>query len=441
MSGPLRLELTGGVPCWVEPSPLIPLVSVSVVLRSGAARDPVGKDGLARVTARAMRRGADGMNALAVDAAIDALGSELSPDVSASTMGLHGQVIKKNAAAFVDLAARILGAPTFAEDEVARLLRESRAELEEARDNDRGLAQVAFRRAVFGEAHPYGRGASGRISTLGAIGREDVVRFYREQFVRENLVLGFAGDVTEAEARALGERLLSALPSGVRPSNAIAEPETADDRRGRRLVFVDKPERTQTQILIGGLGTRADDPDHTALSAAVAVFGGTFTSRLMREVRSKRGWSYGASARIAIERARHAFTMWTFPAATDAAACIALELELLGKLVGAGVTARELSFIKNYLVRSHAFDVDTPTKRLHQALDTDLLGLPADYYSSYIDRVRAVDVDAANAAVARRLSLDDLVVVVVGTAGTTLAGVRDAIPSLARHDVVPYDRD
>lgn len=438
MSGATKIQLDGGVPCYVEPQPTLPIVSVSALLRTGAALDPAGKDGLSRVTARALRRGADGMSALEIDAAVDRLGSELSPDVSASTLGMHGQVIKKNATAFVDLLARMMGAPTFAEGEIARLLRESRAELEEARDNDRGLAQVAFRRAVFGESHPYGRGASGRVSTLGALTQADVVASYRRHFVRENLVLGFAGDVTVEEARALGERIVRALPSGAPPSGAIAEPAPLS---GRRLVFVDKPERTQTQILIGGLGTRADDADHSALAAGVAVFGGTFTSRLMREVRSKRGWSYGASARIAIERARHAFTMWTFPAATDAGACLALELDLLEKLTASGVTPRELAFIKNYLVRSHAFDVDTPQKRLHQALDTDLLGLPADYYASYVDRVRGVTAPGVHDALRQRIATGDLVIVVVGTASTTLAAVRDAVPHLGHHEVVPYDRD
>ena len=87
-------------------------------------------------------------------------------------------------------------------------------------------------------------------------------------------------------------------------------------RAGRRLLVVDKPERTQTQILVGTMGTSAHDDDHVPMVVGNAVFGGTFTSRLMKEIRSKRGWSYGASARTGIDRRRQSWVLWTFPAAT-----------------------------------------------------------------------------------------------------------------------------
>jgi zinc protease len=161
----------------------------------------------------------------------------------------------------------------------------------------------------------------------------------------------------------------------------------------------------------------------------------------MREVRSKRGWSYGAYARLSVDKQRQAFSMWTFPAATDAPACIALELELLETFVTKGVTAKELSFVQKFLSRSYAFDIDTASKRLHQALDVDVLGLAADYYDGYLDHLAKVTVDQANAAVTARLSTDDLLVVVVGTASELEEKVRTSIPRLDEHKVVPFDRE
>jgi zinc protease len=206
-------------------------------------------------------------------------------------------------------------------------------------------------------------------------------------------------------------------------------------------VFVDKPDRTQTQILIGTLGTWPHDPDHVPLTVANAVFGGTFTSRLMNEIRSKRGWSYGAHARLSIDRQRQAFSMWTFPAAEDAPACLALELDLLEKFVNGGITPREAAFIQRYLVRSHAFDIDTAPKRLHQGLDVELLGLPKDYYSTYVEHVKAVTPETANAAVRARIRPEDLLVVVVGTASRTFDPVRDAVKNLGSHEIVPFDQE
>src|SRR6185436_9310237 len=133
------------------------------------------------------------------------------------------------------------------------------------------------------------------------------------------------------------------------------------------------------------------------------------------------------------------FSMWTFPAAGDAASCIELQLDLLQKLVQDGITAKELGFIKKYLGRSYAFEVDTAGKRVHQALDVELLGLPADYYSQHVAHVEAVTLETANAALARRIDPASLLIVVVGTASEILEGIQKVIPDLASTEVIPFD--
>ncbi len=109
--------------------------------------------------------------------------------------------------------------------------------------------------------------------------------------------------------------------------------------------------------------------------------------------------------------------------------------------VDKGVTPREVGFIQRYLVRSHAFEIDTAAKRLHQALDVELLGLPADYYSAWTDRVRAVSAEAASAAVRARIRPADLLAVVVGTASQVLGPLRDVIADLSEASVVPFDAE
>lgn len=432
-----RFELPGGAVGYVESSTVVPLVSVSLSLRSGAQADPEGKDGLSRLTARMMRRGCRGMTSSDIESAVDRLGGDIGFDVGPSTISLHGQVIRRNLQPFVELIAKILGTPTFDAAELDRLKRETVAELIESRDNDRALSALAFRRALF-EGHPYGRSAAGRPNTLGALTRDDVLATYARRFVQSDVVLGFAGAITLDEAKTLGSLLVHSVAEGPRVETVLPEPTAPI---GRRLFFVDKPERTQTQILIGSLGTHPRDPDHWPLVAATAVFGGTFTSRMMREIRSKRGWSYGTSARLSIERKRHAFTMGAAPGATECAPCVALELELLATLTTKGITPRELAFIKNYMTRSHAFELDTAPKRLGQVLEAELLDLPDDYHTGYLEHVRAVTLEQANEALRLRLSAANLVVVVVGTASDILDGVIKAIPDLVDHTVIPFDKD
>lgn len=432
-----RFAALGETVVLVEPMHAVPIVSIVVALRSGSGHDPAGREGLARIATRMLRRGCEGATSTQIEDALDRLGSEMAVDTGVSTVAIFAQVIERNLDPFVDLFERMLATPTFPQDELDRLERETVAEIIEGRDNDRVVAQKAFQRTMFA-GHAYGRSSGGTTRTVPTVTRADVAAFHRAHFVRGNIVIGFAGDVTAERAKALAERLVARLPAGPAQNDPVGEPPV---QRGRRLLFVDKPERTQTQILIGGMGTLPRDPDHTALGVANAVFGGTFTSRLMKAVRSERGWSYGAYARLSIDRHRQSFSMWTFPGAEDAAPCIALELTLLEEFLAKGITAEELAFIQQYLVRSHAFEIDTASKRLHQALDIELLGLPSDYYSSQVERTRAVTLDEANEAVRTRIAAADLLTVVVGTKSEIFEAVKAAIPGLASAETVPFDAE
>jgi zinc protease len=434
---PRSFELDGGTVVFLESSHDVPLVSFVVALRCGSATDPEGKSGLSRIAMRMLRRGVEGLTSEEIDFRIDALGAELAVDTSHSTVAIHAQVIARNLEPFVDLLAQMLATPTFPEEELARLKRESVAEIVEGRDNDRVIAQKAMQRTLY-QGHPYGRSSGGTTQSVPTITRDDVLAFYRRYVVRRNVVIGIAGDVKADRAPAIAAKLIAGLAAGERATDATIDPTMAP---GRRLLLVDKPERTQTQILVGTMGTSAHDDDHVPLVIGNAVFGGTFTSRLMKEIRSKRGWSYGASARAGVDRRRQSWVLWTFPAAEDCAPCLKLCVELTETWVKGGVTPREVAFIQRYLVRSHAFEIDTATKRLHQGLDIECLSLPADYFSSWIDRVRQVTPEAASEAVKNRIHADDLLVVVVGTAAQVLDPLRSAVPGLTEASVVPFDAE
>ncbi len=422
---------------FVETSRDLPLVSLTVASRVGATGDPTALDGLSRFTTRLMRRTGGGRTASEIDAAVDALGGALAVDASSSSLSVSGTVIRRSLAPFVDIVADVLAAPDFCEDELERLRRESLAELAEIRDDDQTLARRWFRRTLFA-GHPYGRLLGGTPSTLGRISRADVQSRHRTAFTTGNLVFAFAGDLDEDEAHQIARRISERLPDGEPVADDTPEPGL---RAGRHLLIVDKPERSQTQILIGTLGTHPGDDDHTALQVANTIFGGTFTARLTQEVRSKRGWSYGAYSSLAVDRRRQALSLWTFPKTEDAAPCIALELDLLGTWRREGVTDEELAGAKRYLVRSHAFAIDTASKRVGQRLEREILGLPADYHEGWIARVEAVTLDEANAAVARRVNDRDLLVTVVGTAADLGDGVARAIPDLQSTELVSYLAD
>lgn len=420
---------------FVESSNKLPVVSIAIGFRSGSTFDPAGQEGLTRTTARMLRRGCEGFDAEAIEDRIDGLGAEFGADASPSSTTVSAEVITRNLTPFTDLFSRLIGAPTFPQAELGRLVREAQAELVEARDSDRTLAARAFRRTLFA-GHPYGRRVAGLTETLATIDVAAVRRHYAAHYTKAGAIVAISGDVSDKGGHDLAAELLARLPEGVETPDQVSEPSPT---RGRRLVIVDKPERTQTQMVVGWLGTHAKDPDHFAWLVGNTAFGGTFTSKLMQEIRAKRGWSYGASSRVGFDRHRDSFTMWTAPSEKDAPACLSLELELLGELRDKGLTAEEIQFTKSYLTRSHAFEVDTPRKRVHQPLEEALYDLPEGYHSGYLARLAAVSADEVNAALKARTPVDDLVIGVVATEESSGEKLREAVPALAETIVLPFD--
>lgn len=420
----------------VEESHDLPLVHFTVVLRTGSAEDPEGCEGLTRLSARSLRRGTLKRDTNEIEETIDALGAELTIDTSPSFVRLSGSCIKRSLEPTLALVGELLREPSFPEAELAQLKRETQAALLELTDSDQALAGIHLRRSLF-RGHPYGRTSLGTRTTVARIELDQVTARYRDGLAIKPRMIGFSGAISQTEAERLVQKHLARTGRTIAASAPPPEPTMP---KGRHLRIVDKPERTQTQIQIGRLASHPHDDDHVALLVGNAVFGGAFTARLMRAVRSERGWSYGASSRLGIDRIRETWSMHTFPSASDAAACMELQLQLMSDWVDRGIDDSELEFAKSYLIKSHAFSIDTADKRLEQAMDVVLLELPKDYYSGFTKHIESVTREQVNAALLRRLSVDDLVFSVVATE-TELGDALRAAARANSFDVVPYDID
>lgn len=419
----------------VETSRALPMVAFSVTMQGGCLFEPPEHRGLARICARMLRRGCRGLDAEAIEQRADALGAEIGTGVGLGASTIACEVLSRNLEEAVALVAQLLREPTFDPTELGRLVRQAQAELVRSRDNDALLCSRALRRHLFA-GHPHAARVQGTMAGLDAIAAETVRAFHQERFTRAGALVAFAGDLDEATAEAMAERLMAGLPEGRIERYPAPEPTAP---KGRHLVVVDKPGRTQTQMAVGTLGTLPADDDHVALLVANCAFGGTFTSRLVQEIRSKRGWSYSTSSHLTTSRVREAFSIWAAPSADDASACLALSLELLERWWQEGIEPEELRFCQDYLRRSWAFEIDTAKKRLGQRLERRLLGLPDDYHDRFVERVQSVTVDQAKAAAQRRLSPQDLWVSVVASEGAIGPALRQAVPGLVDHVVEPHD--
>lgn len=417
----------------------LPLLHASVALTAGSVSDPEGREGTTRLLLRMMRRTAGGRTAQASDELLDGMGSSLTGEVGRSVAALHGAVIGRNISQFLSFLSDALARPAFDPAELARLRAEALAELDEILDDDAALVRRAFDRRFF-QGHAGARPASGSKQSLAAITAADLEGHHARLVRSGSLVFAFAGSGEQRELDEFADAIDAALPRAdaplLRPS--FEEPAAPS---GRILHFVDKPERTQTQIMIGCLAAHPLDDDHAALHVAHTIFGGTFGARLSQEVRAKRGWSYGAYSALPIDRFRQPMTMWTFPKAEDAAPCIALVLSLFEGLIERGVSKREVTLARKYLKNSHVFSVDTPAKRVGLALDAEMLSLPRNHHEEFLEKALAADKDAIDGALRRRLSADNLLIAVVGTHADIGAGLERAIPRLTTSEVVPFDRD
>lgn len=419
----------------VEPSHDTPLVWFDVAIRGGAALDPLGLEGLHRHAALLARRGAGARERAELDERLDVHGAALDVGVSRDSLTLSGLALSRHLDAVIELAADVLAAPRFAADEHARLARETPQVLDEIRDDDSALATRWFDWLCC-PGHPYGRTSLGTESSLARIDREAAAALWRREVTTDNLVIGLAGDVDDATAARLVARLTERLPARGAAS-AEPAPVSAAPPPGRRLVLVDKPDRTQAQIRIGHVAARYGVADTPALAVAEAVLGGMFSSRLMQEIRVKRGWSYGAGCALRRSRLPHWFEIWMAAGIDVAGPAVALTLELLADFAARGPTDDEVDFARSYLVGAMPFHVATARQRMQLAVRDAVFDLPAGYTARLPEALASLTPADVRAACGAHLRPDALVTVAV----TTAADARPALEAAGAGQLTVVEHD
>jgi zinc protease len=430
-----RWETRAGSVVLTERSSAIPVVGFGISVRSGALHDPPGKEGLCRMMSRAVRMGTRDLTSQRLEEQLDGLGAQLSISASQSYLHFGGAVVKHNLEPFVDILAELVLEPALRPADVRQVQREMLADLTSLVDDDRSLCARNFRSQAFG-SHVFGRPRGGSKQSIGTLTRADVLAAHERHFVGPNLVFGVWGDFEPRALHKLIEKRFGGMAKRKAPSLHLPDPSFMP---GRRIVVVDKPERTQTQVLIGTLGLSAHDRDYVPLIVGNTGFGGLFSSRLNDEVRSKRGLSYGASSSFTLSRGRDLWVMHTFPAAADARRCIELQLDLYDKWIEHGLRAQELIACKRYLQKSHAFEIDTAGKRLDQKLDVELFGWPKNHHSGFVAAVAETTREEVGRALHHRLSREDQLIALVATASQIVPELQK-LPNVAKIDVIPFDR-
>lgn len=420
-------QLKTGQKFIVEEDHSLPIIRIYTVLRSGSIWDPKQYEGLTAFMGEMMLRGTKNRSRSQITDELDQLGADISVDVGSESISVTGYTLTRNLDQFLEIYGDVILNPSFDAKELEKLKRETLSDLKQMRENDQELVGRFFKRELF-QKHPYGMSTDGMESTVSRIYRDKVVEIYQRFFVRDNIFFSAVGDLN---AKALGEKLASMFSTLPQRKTAAFQYPKFDPIKGRTLLLVNKPERTQTQIMIGHYGIEVTHPDYFPLMIANNAFGGSFTSRLMHEVRVKRGWSYGAYSWFRPRLKPGEFSMWVMPASKDTLPTLKLMLELYEAYAKEGITQEEFDRSKKNLVNEYAFKIDTAAKRVGQYISIELMGLPKDYLETYQANLKKVTLEEANQVIQKISNPKDLVMTMVCTASE----FKKQLPSVLGKDI------
>lgn len=382
-----KQTLSNGLPVWIVEMHEVPVVDVSLIVKSGAAADPAGQFGAASFTAAMLDEGAGALDALQLADAIDMLGASLSTGSSfdASSVRLHALVSTLNVA--LPIMADVAIRPTFPQADLDRLRAERLTTLLQLKDNPSQLATAAFSRLLYGEAHRYGTGVMGTETTNTALSADDLRAFHAIHYQPANAHLLIVGDVTAAAVMPMLESAFGAWKNvGAVPRPALPD---APQVETRQIYLLDKPGAPQSQIRIGSIGVARDTPDYHAIVVANTMLGGSFSSRLNLNLREKNGYSYGAGSQFAMRRQAGPFVALAGVQSDKTREALDEFVHELSSMA-TPPPADELARVRNLEALGFPGAFETTGGMAAQLIDLVVYDLQESFFDEYVPKIQAV---------------------------------------------------
>lgn len=398
----------GGIEAWLVEDENIPFVALDIQFRGGASLDAEGKRGAINLMTGLLEEGAAKRNATEFAQAVEDLGARLSFDAGDDTVSVGFQALSENRDEAADLLAQALTQPRFDDDAVERVRAQVQAIIRSEATDPNSIAAKEMAAQAWGD-HPYATSVNGTLESVATLGRQDLVAAKNRVLARDRVVVGAAGDVSAEELGPLLDRILGGLPeTGTAPL-----PEDADLQLtgGTTVIDWNSP---QTVVAFAGPGLPIDDPDYFAAYVANHILGGGgFSSRLMEEIREKRGLTYGVGTGLAT--GLYGQTWQGGMAGSNATAAEAVELiRQEWDKMSEGVTEQELADAKTYLTGEYPLRFDGNGRIASILAGMQLIGLPVDYIDSRNAQVEAVTAEDVARVAERLLDPERLTFVLVG---------------------------
>jgi zinc protease len=393
----------------------LPMLDVAVDFPAGTSRDTREKSGLAALTLRMLRLGAQGLDEDQIAERLADVGADISGrfDMDRAGYGLRTLSSTRERDQAVAVLLRILQEPTFPQPIFEREKERMLAALKESDTKPETIADREFKRRLYAD-HPYSLRGSGEIDTVARLSRDDLVDFYRRHFSAGEAVVSIIGDLSREQARTLAEQLTSGLKAAAPLPAPPPVPRLAREQTSR----IAHP-ATQAHILIGQPGIKRLDPDYFPLWVGNYVLGGGgFSSRLNEEIRQKRGFAYSAYSYFNPLAQQGPFQIGLQTKKVQAEEALKVARDTLAKFVADGPTQQEFEAAKQNIVGGFPLRIDSNRKILEYLSLIGFYRLSANYMEDFPARVDAVTLAEVKDAWRRRIDPARMVTVVVGASAS-----------------------
>jgi zinc protease len=401
---------------WVAPSGArvyfvetreLPILDVEVDFSAGSAYDPNGKSGIAAMTVGLLDAGAGDLDEEAISARQVDIGAKMGGMADADRSGITLRTLsyEKEKTAALDLLRLVLAKPNFPQAVIDREKGRTIAAIQDADTRPDAVAAKRFTAAIYPD-HPYGVNTT--VDSVGRINRDDLVAFHRDHYSARRAVVSIIGDVSRAEAEKIAQSLTEGLPAGQpeAPLPAVKLPVV-------ETIKVAHP-ATQSHIHIGLPAVRRGDPDYFALLVGnYSLGGGGFVSRLMKEVREKRGYAYSVYSYFAPRKLEGRFEIGLQTKRDQADAALKVANDVLAGFIKTGPTDAELAAAKKNLIDGLGLRIDSNVKMLGYLATIGFFNLPLTYLDDFPAKVGAVTAKDVRDAFARHVKPENLITVEV----------------------------
>jgi zinc protease len=363
----------------------LPFVTLQLLIDSGSRKDPSGEEGLAYLTAKGLLHGTSKHTIHQINEELDFMGASLNSSTGRdyATVGLR--VLKKDLDKGLDLFMEVLTQPIFPEDEIHREVEKTLAAIQSEEDRPEQVAEKAFLKALFLKS-PYAHPVLGTKESVPRLNRGTVVQFYRSYYHPNHGILTVVGDMSREEIKA---RLMPRLEKWAVGETPKLPFKTAFEKE-QKTVKINRA-ITQANIILGNAGLSRENPDFYAVTVMNYILGGGgFSSRLMEEIRNKRGLAYSVVSFFDPGKYPGSFQIILQTKNSSAKEAISLSLQQMERIQKEPVSEKELEEAKKYLIGSFPMRLDTQSKLANFLTQVEYYGLGLDYPEKYPSLIRSV---------------------------------------------------